>query len=86
MARWQPKPQSTIRPQQATRRTSTRVTCQQGKHGLTPTFRAGEQVCTGCGVVLYCPECLSIHHLPASRAERAYPLPCPLHTNVEVQR
>lgn len=86
MARWQQKPKPTVKQQQAPRRTYNLVNCQQGKHLLTPTFRAGEQVCTSCGVVLYCPHCLSIHHLPPSCAERAYPLPCPLHVKAEVQR
>jgi hypothetical protein len=87
MARWQQKSKRkpTAKQQRATRRTFHLANCQKGKHLLTPTFRAGEQVCTSCGVVLYCPECLLAHHLPASRAERAYPLSCATHTKVEVQ-
>ncbi len=85
MSRWQPKPKSTTKQQRATRRTYNLAQCQQGKHLFTPTFRAGEQVCTSCGIVLYCPECLTVHHLPVSRAERTYPLPCATHTKAEVQ-
>ncbi len=85
MAHWQPKRQPTTTQQQATRRTVNLANCEKGKHLLTPTFRAGEHVCTSCGVVLYCPQCLIVHSLPVSRAERAYPFPCAIHTSVEVQ-
>ncbi len=85
MARWQQKRKSTAKQQRATRRTFHLANCQRGKHLLTPTFRAGEHVCTCCGIVLYCPECLTLHSLPVSRAERAYPFPCAIHTNAEVQ-
>jgi hypothetical protein len=84
MARWQQKPKPTATQQRATRRTYNLANCQQGKHLLTPTFRAGEQVCTSCGVVLYCPECLTVHNLSVTRAERAYPLACSLHAKAEV--
>lgn len=84
MSRWQPKLKPTTKQQQATRRAYNLAQCQQGKHLFTPTFRVGERVCTSCGVVLYCPECLSIHQLPASLVERAYPLACSLHTKAEV--
>ncbi len=85
MARWQQKRKPTARQQQTTRRTSNLANCERGKHLLTPTFRAGEQVCTSCGIVLYCPECLIVHFLPVSRAERAYPLACATHAKAEVQ-
>jgi hypothetical protein len=85
MARWQQKPKPTVTQQRAIRRTLTLANCQHGNHLFTPTFRAGEQVCTSCDIVQYCPECLQVYHLPASRAQRAYPRPCALHTNAEVQ-
>jgi len=50
-----------------------------GQHKLTPTFRAGEQLCLSCGAVFYCAECLTANHLPAPTAHRLYPVPCSLH-------
>ncbi|HYU71569.1 MAG TPA: hypothetical protein VEL31_02720 [Ktedonobacteraceae bacterium] len=85
MSRWQPKSKPTARQRQATRRTYNLANCQRGKHLLIPTFRPGEQVCTSCGVVLYCPECLRVHQLPVSSAHRAYPLACSTHVHAEVQ-
>ena len=85
MARWQPKPKPTVKEQQAAKQAEHRAKCQHGEHPLTPTFRAGEQVCTRCGVVFSCPACLKLHALPPSRAARVFPLPCTLHTKVEVQ-
>jgi hypothetical protein len=85
MSRWQQKSKPTAKQKRAIRRTYNLANCGKGKHLLTPTFRAGEQVCTSCGVVLYCPECLTLHTLPVTRAQRAYPLPCATHTKAEVQ-
>jgi hypothetical protein len=69
----------------ATRRLYAQVNCRMGQHKLTPTFRAGEQVCLSCGAVFYCPECLTVHHLPAPTAHRLYPVACSLHRPAEVQ-
>jgi hypothetical protein len=81
--RWQRPP--TAAPQSATRRTYNRVNCRMGQHKLTPTFRAGEQVCLSCGAVFYCSECLTVHHLPAPTAHQLYPVACSLHRVTEVQ-
>ncbi len=60
--------------------------CGQGEHQTMPTFRAGEHVCLICGLVLYCPSCLAIHHLPLAQARRLYALPCPAHQDVAAGR
>jgi hypothetical protein len=84
--RWTPtKKRPTAAEQRAAQQEKALADCQQGRHLLTPTFRAGEHVCTSCGTVLYCPECLMVHHLPATHAERAYPLACATHTKAQVQ-
>ena len=75
----------TATPQSATRHLYNRVNCRMGQHKLTPTFRAGEQVCLSCGAVFYCAECLTVHHLPTPTAHHLYPVPCPLHRVTEVQ-
>ena len=85
MARWQQKRTPTAKQQQATRRTYNLANCERGKHLLTPNFRAREQVCTSCGVVLYCRQCLIVHSLPVSRVERAYPFRYATHTKAKVQ-
>ena len=59
--------------------------CQQGRHSSTPTFRPGETVCLVCGIVVYCPLCLDVSHLPYPTAARAYPLTCLTHQAGEGQ-
>ena len=76
--------QPATRPPAAQRVTQerTQARCQQGRHTLSNTIRPAEQVCRRCGLVLYCPTCLTRAHLPLSSAERAYPLPCAAHQEV----
>jgi len=59
------------------------LNCQQGMHTSTSTFRPGETVCTTCGLVVYCPTCLDVHHLLYPTAH-AHPLTCPTHQQAEV--
>ncbi len=58
--------------------------CLHGSHMATPTFRPGETVCTTCGMVLYCPDCLNENHLQPPLVH-AYPVICTPHKNAEVQ-
>lgn len=85
MARWKQKPKPTAKQKQAARQASNLANCQQGRHRLTATFRPGERVCTSCGVVFSCPDCLTQYDLPVSRAPHAYPLACATHAKAEVQ-
>ena len=61
------------------------VRCAQGWHRMTPTFRPGEQVCTLCGVVTFCPVCLEEQHLPPSRSTRAFPSMRLVHQQAQAQ-
>jgi len=58
--------------------------CQQGRHSATPTFRPGETMCLICGLVVYCPVCLDVHHLFYPTAH-AHPLTCVTHQHAGVQ-
>jgi len=60
------------------------LNCQQGMHTDTPTFRPGETVCIICGLVVYCPVCLDVHHLSYPTAH-AHPLICLAHQQTKVQ-
>lgn len=58
--------------------------CRKGQHTDTPTFRPGETVCTTCGMVVYCPDCLYENHLQLPLVH-AYPMCCSTHQNAKVQ-
>lgn len=58
--------------------------CRKGQHTSTPTFRPGETVCTTCGLVVYCPDCLHESHLQVPQVH-AYPVVCLPHKKAEVQ-
>lgn len=75
----------TAKEQSTARRTQALANCQSGKHTLSKTFRPGEQVCTICAVVFYCPGCLKKHNLPLPISRHAYALECSTHQGVEVQ-
>jgi len=81
--RWQ-QHKPTVKEQRQAQRAEQLAHCRHGEHRLTPTFRAGEQTCTTCGVVFYCPDCLKAYQLPDPLAERAFPLACALHRTMEV--
>ncbi|HEY7418340.1 MAG TPA: hypothetical protein VH593_24375 [Ktedonobacteraceae bacterium] len=59
--------------------------CQQGRHTLTPTFRAGERMCAVCGVIFSCPTCMQVHRLPPVQGKRVFPFPCEEHRGAGVQ-
>jgi hypothetical protein len=67
------------------RRASAIEACKVGRHRLTPTFRAGERLCTVCGVVFSCQACLEVHHLPPAQGKRVFPFPCEEHREAGVQ-
>jgi len=69
----------------ATLRTAALADCQRGNHTHTPTFRPGETMCTVCGLVLYCPTCLTQHNLRVPANMLAFPRDCALHQPNEVQ-
>ncbi len=58
--------------------------CKKGNHTTTPTFRPSETVCTTCGLVLFCPDCLHENHLQVPQVH-AYPVLCPPHKKAEVK-
>jgi len=80
--RWAKK-RPTAAQQRAIAREKALEQCSHGHHTSTPTFRPGETVCTTCGRVVYCPDCLKQYHLPPPLVH-AYPLICTPHKNVEV--
>ena len=53
--------------------------CERGYHRMKRTFRPGEEVCTVCALVTYCPECLVEAHLSPVTSTRAFAQPCLLH-------
>lgn len=57
--------------------------CDRGEHMISNTFRPGEQVCTICGLVIYCPICLDNAHLSYPQARQVYPLVCTIHQGKE---
>lgn len=84
MTRWQPtKPPSGS---SATHHRAQPSACRRGEHSMTPTFRPGETLCLGCGLVLYCPLCLTEQHLPTPPNRRAFAVRCAVHQsqNAEV--
>ncbi len=70
--------------QRAVAREKALENCLHGNHTETPTFCSSETVCTTCGMVVYCPDCLNDNHLQVSQVH-AYPIVCPTHKNAEVQ-
>jgi len=78
------KKQPTTAERRAAAREQALLDCQQGKHTSTPTFRPGETVCMTCGLVVYCPVCLDVHHLLYPSAH-AHPLTCSTHQHAGVQ-
>ena len=88
MSRWNThirKKKPTLEEQRQQARAAQLEKCKQGQHAHTPTFRPGEQTCTACGIVVYCPLCLQHHHLAPSTSQQAYPLVCSEHRKVTVQ-
>lgn len=83
MSRWTKK-QPNAAEKRATAREQALEQCKQGQHTATPTFRPEETVCTTCGMVNYCPECLSQYQLPEPLTH-AYPVLCSPHKKAEVQ-
>jgi hypothetical protein len=82
--RWA-KPRPTAEQQRAAAHARALAKCATGTHHETPTFRPGETLCLICGRVVYCPDCLSLNHLPLTQAHRAFPLECPAHRKAQVQ-
>ena len=78
------KKRSTAAEQRATAREQALEQCSQGYHTHPPTFRAGETVCTTCGMVKYCPACLSQYQLPPPLTH-AFPVICSTHQKAGVQ-
>jgi len=70
--------------QRATARAKALEQCKKGNHTTTATFRPGETVCTTCGMVVYCPNCLNDNHLQVPQVH-AYPIVCQTHKKAEVQ-
>jgi hypothetical protein len=69
----------------AEKRAQALAMCRQGQHVLTPTFRAGEQICTVCGVVFSCQMYLEVYHLPPAQGKRVIPFSCAEHREAGVQ-
>ncbi len=82
--RWTKK-RPTAEQQRATARERAFQQCKRGKHSLTNTFRPGEQVCTSCGLVVYCAACLNEHKLQVAPNRHTFPLLCKTRRNAEVQ-
>jgi hypothetical protein len=80
-----PKKKLTAAERKARERAAADRACQQGRHALTATLRAGEQLCAYCGVIFYCPACLQAHHFAPSKSAKAYALECSEHRKAEVQ-
>ena len=51
--------QQPARCRRATARERALARCARGQHSTMPTFRPGETVCPTCGLVTYCPTCLT---------------------------
>lgn len=83
MRRWQ-RLRQTHEPS-ATRRTAEHSACQRGEHTMTATFRPGETLCLVCGLVLYCPACLTEQHLPAPTNRRAFVTLCAVHQHQKTE-
>ncbi len=58
--------------------------CSKGYHTHTPSFRPSELVCTICGMVVYCPDCLN--HCQLLPLVHAYPVTCSHHRSIEAVR
>ncbi len=82
--RWAKK-RLTAAEQRARAREQALEQCEKGNHTKTPTFRPGEQICTSCGLVVYCPVCLDRQNLQVAAQRRTFPLLCETHRYVEVQ-
>ncbi len=80
--RWTTHKRPTAIEQRATAREKALDQCGKGQHTSTPTFRPGETVCTICGMVLYCPDCLKQYQLQLPLVH-AYPVLCLSHKKVE---
>ena len=83
MSRWEKK-RPTAAEKRAAAREKALEQCAKGNHTDTPTFRPGETVCTTCGIVNYCPECLQESNLQPPFAH-AFPVLCAIHKKVEAR-
>jgi hypothetical protein len=83
MTRWKKRQPSATEKRQANKAQADR-NCQRGQHLLTNTFRPGERTCTNCGLLLYCPDCLTQSHLTPLVRAHMHPLPCAIHKQMEV--
>jgi hypothetical protein len=81
--RWTKK-RLTAAEQRAAAREKALAQCAKGNHTSTPTFRPGETVCITCGLVVYCPLCLTSQKLQLPYGH-AYTLTCSIHQKAEVQ-
>ena len=74
-----PKKRFSAAERKARQREQALEACQHGRHTLTATFRPGEQMCTVCGLISYCPDCLRECNLPIVVGRRVFPCECPRH-------